>query len=128
LLLIHFDQDRDTRAHFAALAGADLEAMVGERFIDEMMERGNLCCGVLNRALSAYFPHIGMSTPRVLNHLSLEHVPSLIPSMTQQYRAEVGSGLVLHFTLILCAAGDMDFAYEPRAAVQADSAGELEIF
>ncbi len=128
LLFIHFDANVVTREHFAALDNVPLEDMDGERFLDAVMERGNLCCGAFNRELAVFFPHTGMSTPCILDRSSLEHVQALKPAVTRHYRAEPAPGMVLHMTLAVCAFADLDFPFEPRAVVEEDTAGELEMF
>jgi hypothetical protein len=127
LMFVQFDRDTATRAHFAALADVPLDVMVGERFVDAVMERGNLCCGALNRDLAPFFPHIGMSTPCTLDRSCLEHVASLHPAFTRRYRVEPSPGVALYFTLAVCAFADIDFPFEPRAVVE-ETAGELEMF
>jgi hypothetical protein len=129
LLFVHFDRGAAMRAHLAALAGVAPEAMDDERFTDDVMEHGNLCCGALNRDLAQFFPHIGMSTPCILRRSSVEHVDAVKPAFTRRYLAEVGPGVAMHVTLALCAFADLDFAYEPRVGEeQEDMAGELEMF
>ncbi|GAB4559209.1 MAG: hypothetical protein Tsb007_20830 [Rhizobacter sp.] len=130
LLFIHFDRNPALRSHLAALDGHPGETLLDEdRFTDAMMERGNLCCGALNRDLAHFFPHIGMSTPCILKRSSVEHVAAVNPAFTRRYRAEVGAGVAMHFTLALCAFADLDFPFEPRAAEEVeDTAGELEMF
>lgn len=128
VLLIQFDRDPATRAYIAGLASAPAEEMTGERFLDTMNERGNLFCGALNRDLVPFYPHIGMSTPCVLKCNSVEHVTAVKPSYHRRFRCELAPGVVMHFTLALCADADFDFAFEPRAEEEADTAGELEMF
>lgn len=127
LLFIHFDQDAGTLAHFAALEGIDSEEMSEERFFDAVMERGNLCCGTFNRELAHFFPHIGMSTPCILDRGSLDHVDVLKPAFSRHYLADLDAGVALHLTLAVCAFADLDFAYE-AGAVEEESAGEMEMF
>ena len=38
-----------------------------QAFFDAIAERGNICCGILNRDLGHYFPHMGLSTPNILD-------------------------------------------------------------
>lgn len=128
LLFVHFDRDAATRAHFATLAQVPVEEMTDERFADAVMECGNLYCGALNRDLSAFYPHIGMSTPCILDRLCLAHVQAMGPAWQRRYRVDLGAA-TLHVSLVICAFGDIDFAFEPRAAeVEAETAGELEMF
>jgi hypothetical protein len=128
LLFIQFDHDPATRTYVAELSSAPAEDMIGERFLDAMTERGNLFCGALNRDLVPFFPHIGMSTPCVLKRHSVEHITAVKPGYHRRYRCELSSGVVMHFTLAVCADADFDFEFEPRAEEEADTAGELEMF
>ena len=128
VLLLQFDHDLATRAYVAGLAGTPVDEMQGERFLDTMNERGNLFCGALNRDLVPFFPHIGMSTPCVLKRNSVEHVAAVKPSYHRRFRCELSPGVVMYFTLALCADVDFDFPFEPRAEEETDTAGELEMF
>jgi hypothetical protein len=129
LMFIHFDRAPATRAYIASLAGVPAEEMTGERYLDAMMERGNLCCGALNRDLALFYPHIGMSTPCMLRRHSVEHLQAVHPDYKRCFRAELAPGVVMHFSIALCAFHDLDFAFEPRAAEEAEeTAGELEMF
>lgn len=127
LLFIQFDQNAGTVAHFAELEGIAPGEMSEERFLDSVMERGNLYCGAFNRDLAEFFPHVGMSTPCILDRSSLEHVSALQPAVTRHYVTDLGRDATLHLTLALCAFSDLDFAYEPGAAEE-ESTGEMEMF
>jgi hypothetical protein len=127
LLFVHFERNESTRRHLAALGNHAAGEMRDERLVDAMMERGNLCCGALNRELARFFPHLGMSTPCMLDGSSLEHLGALRPSTIRHYRAEVADGVALHLTLAICAFGDIDFAFCAES-VAATASGELEIF
>ena len=129
LMFIHFDRDPATRAYIAALTGVPVDEMTGERYVDAMMERGNLCCGAFNRDLAVFYPHIGMSTPCMLKRNSAEHIQAVHPDYSRRFRAELAPGVVMHFSIALCAFDDLDFAFEPRAAAdEVETAGELEMF
>lgn len=131
LLFIHFERSEAMRSHLAALehgVGSALTAAVhDEGFADAMMERGNLCCGALNRELSRFFPHLGMSTPCILDSSALLHLGALRPSTTRQYRAELAPDVTMHLTLAICAFADIDFAFGEEM-VAASASGELEMF
>jgi hypothetical protein len=127
LLFVHFDRDLATRRHLAALTSMPLDQMGEARFLDAMMERGNLCCGALNRELAQFFPHIGMSTPCLLPGGSLQHMGTLCPSVTRHYRAEVAEGLGLQLTLAICAFADIDFPFH-APVTQTATPGALEMF
>jgi CheY-specific phosphatase CheX len=126
LLFIHFNSDASTRACFAALANESVEEMAGDRFRDAVMERGNLICGSVNRELSTYFSHIGMSTPCVLSRTAAEHIDVVKPTIALRFCSDVG-GATLHLTLVVCARGELDFAFEQHVEHGA-SAGDLEMF
>lgn len=128
VLLLQFDHDLATRAYVAGLAGTPADEMQGERFLDAMNERGNLFCGAFNRDLVPFFPHIGMSTPCVLRRNSVEHVVAVKPSYHRRFKCELSPGVVMYFTLALCADVDFDFPFVPRAEEETDTAGELEMF
>ena len=129
LLFIHVDRSPAWRGYMAALAGGDAEDYGDERFLDALMERGNLACGAFNRELAHYYPHTGMSTPCLLERGSLDHVRALQPALTRRYRVQATPDLALHLTLALCAFADIDFAFQPRAVeVEEEAAGELEMF
>jgi CheY-specific phosphatase CheX len=127
LMLLHFNDDAATRVHFGALSGAVGGASADERFVDIVKERGNLLCGALNRELAHFFPHIGMSTPCVLDRNAARHIDAVKPVWVHCYRAELSAAVALHLTLALCASTDLDFPFERRALVE-PAAGELEMF
>ena len=127
LVLLHFNEDAATRGHFGALTGTAGDASVDERFVDIVKERGNLLCGALNRDLAQFFPHIGMSTPCVLDRSAARHIDAVKPALLRCYRVDVSSAFTLHLTLALCAYTDLDFPFE-RRAVDEPVAGELEMF
>ncbi len=128
LLFVHFDNNAQSREYFASWAEKSTDEIAVERFRDAVMERGNLFCGAVNRDLSMFFPHMGMSTPCILHRSALAHLDSVKPTLTQSYRAEVSPTLALHLTLVLCTFAEFDFPFEPRAMAAAETAGELEMF
>ncbi|MBC7983242.1 MAG: hypothetical protein H7Y02_05235 [Candidatus Obscuribacterales bacterium] len=128
LLFIHFESNAATRAHFGRLADKSVDEMAGERFLDAMMERGNLLCGALNRELALFFPHIGMSTPCILHRSAVEHIGAVTPAFTRRYRAQVSADLALRLTIAVCAFADLDFPFDHRAVDETKAASELEIF
>lgn len=131
LLFVHFERGSATRDYFAALlmdlGGGDAQSLADERFVDAVMERGNLCCGALNRELARFYPHLGMSTPCILDGSALEHLAALQPSATRHYRAQLSAGVTLGLTLAVCAFGDIDFCLTDDATATA-AGGELEMF
>jgi hypothetical protein len=127
LLFIHFERNDATRRHLAALGSGMAEGMHDEGFADAMMERGNLCCGALNRELSRFFPHLGMSTPCILHGSALSHLDALRPTTTHHYRLELAPGVDMHLTLAICAFDDFDFSFGEEM-IERGAGGELEMF
>jgi hypothetical protein len=128
LFFMHFGKNLNTRSYFATLANASDDEMVGERFLDTVVEYGNLFCGALNRDLAHFFPHLGMSTPCILTRSSVDHIAEVHPAFTRRYRVETTSAVDLHFTLAVCPFVDLDFAFEPSAVQEEEVSGELEMF
>lgn len=128
LFFMHFSKNANTRNYFATLANASDDEMVGERFLDTVVEYGNLFCGALNRDLAQFFPHLGMSTPCILTRNSVEHIGAVHPAFTRRYRVESTPAVELHFTLAVCAFVDLDFAFEPGVVQEEEVSGELEMF
>lgn len=128
LLLIHFNRDAATREHFASMCSVPVEEMVDERFVDAVMERGNLFCGAFNRDLAHFYPHLGMSTPCILQRHSVSHVEAVRPAFSRRYKAELGAGVAMHVTVAVCTFIDIDFPFEASAVEETETAGELEMF
>ena len=94
--------------------------------LDAVAESANLCCGVLNRDLGAFFPHIGMSTPNILYKQSALHVRSLPYSHLQHFSVDTASGRQIHASLCVFAYDVIDFTVEQDQ--QPEETGELELF
>lgn len=95
-------------------------------FFETFGEIGNMCCGAMNRELGRFFPHMGMSTPYVLDRKCLPFIAVLAPAYLSHYRIGINNTVTLHATLCLCAYGDIDFRVDP--AVAAEETGALELF
>ena len=127
MMFIHFTKDKPTKSHFAAIKGKDGQGEIeDEAFLDTVMECGNLACGALNRELGNFHPHLGMSTPSVLDHASMEYVDALHAGHTGHWRVTTGSGAVFHMSLAVCEDSPLDFAVDQ--SVTEDTSGELEFF
>ena len=124
MMFIHFTKDRPTKGHFAALKHQG--ELDDETFVDTVMECGNLACGALNRELGNFYPHLGMSTPSVLDHASMEYVHALGAGHVSHWRITTGSGAIFHMSLAVCEDSPIDFAVDQT--VTEDTSGELEFF
>lgn len=119
LLLLHLPARAPTREYFVRDA-ASVTPLEG------FLEIGNLCCGAISQALSAHFPHLGMSTPYVLGSHCLSHVDALGPEMLATYAVVINDGVEVGVTLAVCADGPLDF--QADIAAETESCGELELF
>ncbi len=124
LLFMHYTPDAPTRAHFAELKQQPDMDEAG--FTDAVMECGNLACGALNRDLGEIYPHLGMSTPSVLEHGSLEYVTALGAGHVRHWRITTPNGVQLYASLAVCEDEDIDFRVD-QSQVE-DTSGELEMF
>ncbi len=126
MMFVHFDPDDATREHFARLHGVTPEEMAGQAFNDVIGECGNMACGALNRELGRVYPHLGMSTPHVLDRHSLTHLHLLQYDHLSHARLTLNGSTRFHGSLAVCAHDTLDF--EAPAEEQAEVCGELEMF
>ena len=95
-------------------------------FYDAFAEFGNICCGQLNRELGHYFPHLGMSTPNVLETECLGYMSSLNGKHVQHFKVVINDSITFYAALCVCNDDTIDFAV--RAVEPDTSTGELELF
>ena len=123
--LIHFSPDVATYAHFANVNNLDPAAMGEAEFIDAISECGNICCGNLNRDLARIFPHIGMSTPNILDSRSIASLNQLGQGYLQHFEWVNHAGPQFGVSLCVNAFSELDFVGD---FAQEESTGELEMF
>jgi hypothetical protein len=126
MLLIYFSHDDTTRAHFARgknVAPSDLTAQALE---DSLCEASNMCCGAFNRALGQVFPHLGMSTPNIVDRRCANHLHLMGFGHLQHFRLQLTSGMQFHASLCVSEYDTLDF--EALALSPAPATGELEFF
>jgi hypothetical protein len=126
VVLMHFSPDHATKEHFARINKVSATDMSEQAFHDAVAERGNLCCGTLNRELARFFPHIGMSTPNVIDKECTTYLGVLGSGHIQHFRVDINSSVHFHASLCVCDYANIDFVLE--AAHQSSGAGELELF
>lgn len=115
----YFRDDTATRAYFGGASE--------QEFLDRVAERGNICCGSLNRELGRYFPHVGMSTPHVIDRDCMRHAALLGGGLLNHYRLHVADDVSLHASLCVSDHGLVDFQVDATPE-QAHSTGELQLF
>jgi len=126
MVMFYFTPNADTRAHFARLNHLELDAMSEQTFMDAIAEGGNLCCGILNRDLGNFFPHIGMSTPNVIDKQCASYLQKLNCEHIQHFAVEMPQSPRFYVSLCVSTYADIDFEVDANAA--ASETGELELF
>jgi hypothetical protein len=119
LTIFHVNDDVATRNYF-------LRGNTQNDFFEIFTEIGNLCCGTMNRELGKHFPHLGMSTPDILENKSMPFLDALKPGYVSRHHMLLNNTVSLHATLCLCAYGAIDFTVS-RVEME-DAAGALEMF
>lgn len=125
LVLIYFTPDDVTKQYLAALSKLDIEAMDAKALADAISECGNICCGSINRDLSQQFPHVGMSTPNILDRRCAHYLSALGSSFQLHFDIAVPQGAQFHASLCISEFVDLDFDVQ---TVEQQSLGELEMF
>lgn len=125
IVLIYFTPDANTKEHFARINSKSLSEMDQSTFYDAISECGNICCGILNRDLLPYFPHMGLSTPNILDRQCATYLEVLKYGHIQHIRIDINNSVQFHATLCVCDHGDLDFSVDVDAQ---ESTGELEMF
>jgi hypothetical protein len=126
MLLIYFSHDDATRAHFARSKQIAPSELTAQALDDAICEASNLCCGAFNRALGQVFPHLGMSTPNIVDRRCANHLQLMGFGHLQHFRLELGSGLQFHASL--CVSEDDTLDFEAQHLAPAQATGELEFF
>ena len=89
-------------------------------------EVANMCCGGLNRELSASFPHLAMSIPYTLSSRCVAFLGELKPQYLSTYAITINGAARLHVTLCMSCSVPVEVAAAP-AGVE-ENVGELELF
>lgn len=127
IAMIYFTPDAKSR-HFLALMNNLPDAgMTDTVYYDVMAERGNIFCGILNRELAKYFPHMGMSTPNFMERQCARYIEKLDAGHVRHVKVTVNSDWVFYATLCVCDHADLDFTVE-IVEEEDSNTGELEMF
>lgn len=126
MVMFYFTPNAATRGHFARLNRLDEAEMSEQTFMDAIAESGNLCCGILNRDLGNFFPHIGMSTPNVIDKQCAAYLQKLNCQHVQHFAIDIDQSPRFYATLCVSAYADIDF--EVAADALGSDTGELELF
>jgi hypothetical protein len=126
IVMLHFSPDQATREHVGRVNKIASEAMNDQSFHDAIAECGNICCGILNRDLGPIFPHIGMSTPNIIDTRCAAYLDMLNCGHIQHFEVNIEQTPMFHVSLCVCDYADLDFVIDVNEA-GADT-GELELF
>src|SRR5450830_657264 len=126
MVMFYFTPNTATRAHFARINNVDEAEMSEQTFMDAIAESGNLCCGILNRDLGNFFPHIGMSTPNVIDKNCAAYLQKLNSQHIQHFAIDMDGSPRFHVSLCVSAYADIDFSVS--AEELGSDTGELELF
>ena len=127
IAIIYFKPDAATRAYFNRNAEEGAPPLSDDEFYDRISECGNVCCGALNRDLGPFFPHVGMSTPNIIDKDCMQYVDLLGCGLTKHYQIVLNGELTMYASLCVADYGLVDFHVDPAVEVEVDT-GELEMF
>ena len=127
MAILYFKPDAATRAYFNRGAAQGAPALGDDEFHDRVAECGNVCCGALNRELGAHFPHVGMSTPNIIDKDCMKYIDLLGCGLVRHYRVVLAGELTMYASLCVASDGLLDFHVDPTGDATVDS-GELELF
>jgi hypothetical protein len=127
IAILYFKPDAATRAYFNRNAEAGAPELGDDEFYDRVAECGNVCCGSLNRELGGFFPHVGMSTPNIIDKDCMQYVGLLDCGLVKHYRIVLDGELTMYASLCVADYGLVDFHVDPAVESAVDT-GELEMF
>ena len=127
MVILYFSPDGATRAHFNRSATDGAPELTDDEFYDRVAECGNVCCGSLNRDLGKHFPHVGMSTPNILDKDCMDYVDLLGCGLMKHYKVNLDASPTMYASLCVADYGTVDFHVDPIAEGDV-SVGELEMF
>lgn len=127
MVILYFKPDAATRAYFNRNAAEDAPELTDDEFYDRVAECGNVCCGALNRGLGEHFPHLGMSTPNIIDRACMHYTELLTCGLEKHYMITLDDSLTMYASLCVADYGKVDFHVDP--IIEEDlSVGELEMF
>jgi CheY-specific phosphatase CheX len=126
MVLTYFTPDASTKVHFSRANRIHASEMSDAALVDAVSEFANMCCGALSRDLSRVFPHIGMSTPNIIDKECSLSLDRLNCGHIQHFKLDINKSK--HFYVSLCVSdyADLDFVVDTAPADV--SSGALELF
>lgn len=126
MVLIYFTPDASTKAHFSRANRIHASDMSDAALIDTVSEFANMCCGALSRDLSRVFPHIGMSTPNIIDKECSSSLNRLNCGHIQHFKLDINKDTHFYASLCVSEYADLDFVADTTPVNV--SSGELELF
>lgn len=123
VMALHFPQAGDA---LRMLAPESPAGDAHQALRDQMSERGNMCCGMVNREIGRFFAHTGMSTPHIIDSRSGPFMTALPHAYATHWRVAVDARLHIDASLCMHNRAPMDFEW--HADAQQEVTGELEFF
>jgi hypothetical protein len=123
VMALHFPQAGDA---LRVLVPGSHAADASQALRDQMSERGNMCCGMVNREIGRFFAHTGMSTPHIIDSRSGPFMTALPHAYASHWRVTVDARL--HIDASLCMHNRTPMDFEWHADEQPEVTGELEFF
>lgn len=119
LTIFHVDEGPEMRNYF-------LKGVTDKTFLEVFSEIGNLCAGSMNRYLLHHFPHLGMSTPYILDGRCIQFINELNPGYLSRHAITINDSVRLQATLCMCVYAPIDFVVDK--SVTEEETGGLELF
>jgi CheY-specific phosphatase CheX len=126
MVLIHFTPDSSTKELFSRINHVEASEMSEQSLYDAIAECGNMFCGVLNRDLCQFFPHLGMSTPNFIDKNCSSYLNTLNPGHIQHLKVNINDTPLFHVSMCVSNYSDLDFVVNVNETVT--HTGELELF
>lgn len=127
IAMIYFTPDAHSRHFMALMNNLSPSNMTDTVYYDVMAERGNIFCGILNRELAKYFPHMGMSTPNFMERQCAIYIEKLEAGHVRHVKVTINSDWSFYASLCVCDHADLDFAVDVVVEEESNT-GELEMF
>jgi len=126
MVLIYFTPDTSTKAHFSRANKISAADMSDAALIDAVSEFANMCCGALSRDLSRVFPHIGMSTPNIIDKECSSSLDRLNCGHIRHFKLDINKDTHFYASCCVSEYADLDFVVDTTPVNV--SSGELELF
>lgn len=123
--MMYFTPDNTTEKFLRGHTKINSSDMGDSELFDAIRECSNMCVGALNRELAKVFPHVGMSTPSIIDSQCAVFLNDLRCGYIKNFEIVVNRDFKFHVGLYVNEFADLDFSVDVD---ETDSTGELELF